>query len=106
MTLKRNLAALLTLCAFTGLAGCSSDGGDDESMDRAVSSQVVIALSDSDVDEIAGTLCTFLEEGSPQIPAGDLDAAAEAFAFVMGSSQADADHAVDAVVDARCPGVR
>ena len=106
MTRKRNLVALVALCAFGGLAGCSSDGGDDESMYRAVSSQAVISLSDSVVDEIAGTLCTFLEEGSPQIPAGDLDAAAEAFAFVMGSGQADADDAVDAIVDARCPGVR
>lgn len=97
--------ALVTFCAVVGLAGCSSDEGDDESMRRAVS-QAGISLSDAVVDEIAGTLCTFLEEGSPQIPAGDLDAAAEAFAFVMGSSQADADHAVDAVVDARCPGVR
>ena len=102
---KPKLVALVTLCAVVGLAGCSSDGGDDESMRRAVS-QAGISLSDTVLDQMAGSLCTFLEEGAPQIPAGDVDAAAEVLAFLTGAGQANADEAMDAIVDVRCPGVR
>lgn len=102
---RRRVTALVALCAVVGLAGCSSSDADDEAMVIAVA-RTGIMLSNADLFDVADTLCEGLEDGAPKIPAGDVAAAAAVLATVTGAEQADADEAMDAIVDARCPGVR